>query len=264
MANTKRRRLDSTVSALQQRYGQAALRKGSELPAPAPPPHIPTGFAALDAITGCQGVPLGALTLLSGPITSGKLTLAYKTLANAQQQAPSKSAGPTAALVDFSQSSNPAYLARCGVDLARLLIVRPQPTAQAIALLLDLIQTRQLRLLLVDPLTTLTADRAVLQRLNGALGRLALLAQQARTALLFIDEPSPAWQRWLNWDGSAGVRQVAALHLELRREQWLSEAHQLVGYQATATVRKSRWTRRLRSAGVRIVFNGTVRAEATW
>ena len=43
-----------------------------------------TSFPALDAITGCQGVPLGDITLFSGRTTSGKLTLAYKTLMNAR------------------------------------------------------------------------------------------------------------------------------------------------------------------------------------
>lgn len=264
MANAKRRQLESAVSAIHLRYGEKSLRKGSELPIERTPPHISTGFAALDAITGCQGVPLGAITLLSGPITSGKLTIAYKTLVNAQQTRAKQTSTPTTAILDFSQSSDPDYLTRCGVDLDHLLLVRTRPTRQAIPLLLDLIQTRQFRLILLDSLAALSHDPSVLRSLNSSLERLHLLLQNTQTALIAIDEPSPLWQRWLNLDSSWAIRQTTQLHLELRREQWLTHSRQLTGYQATATLLKSRWARSGRSAPIHIIFNGTVKASQTW
>ncbi len=264
MANGKRRQLESAVSAIHLRYGEKSLRKGSELPIERTPPHISTGFAALDAITGCQGMPLGAITLLSGPLTSGKLTIAYKTLVNAQQTHRKKTPTPTTALVDFSQTSDPDYLSRCGVDLDRLLLVRARPNQHALPLLLDLVQSGQLRLILVDNLTMLSHDPSVLRSLNSALERLHRLLHSTQSALLFIDEPSPLWQRWLSLDNSWAIRQTAQLHLELRREQWLTQSRQLTGYQATATILKSRWARSGRSAPIQIIFNGTVKATSTW
>ncbi len=80
----KQRRLESAVAGLQLRHGDKAVRKASELASFSTPPHIATGFGALDALTGCAGFPLRASTLLTGQMTSGKLTLAYKTLVNAQ------------------------------------------------------------------------------------------------------------------------------------------------------------------------------------
>ena len=74
----RQQRLDQAVALLRQQYGEGILRRASELEA-APPPHIPTGFVPLDALTGCGGIPLDNLTLLGGPTTSGKLTVAYKT-----------------------------------------------------------------------------------------------------------------------------------------------------------------------------------------
>jgi len=92
----KRRRLDSTIATIQQQYGSRAVRPARDLlqRARRDIPHIATGFAPLDAITGCHGVPLGALTLLTGPSTSGKATIAYKILASAQ------SPGADTALLD--------------------------------------------------------------------------------------------------------------------------------------------------------------------
>ncbi len=94
-------------------------------------PHVATGFATLDQMTGCQGIPLGAITLLSGRTTSGKLTLAYKLLANAQR-ASHGGVAYTVGLVDLNRTADPDYLARCGVDLEHLLVARPQTSQQAV------------------------------------------------------------------------------------------------------------------------------------
>lgn len=263
MSESKRRRFESTVALLQQRYGTNVLRKGSELAAQEIP-HFSTGFATLDAITGCQGVPLGAITLLSGQITSGKLTVAYKTIVHAQQARRRKANAPSVALVDLNRSADPDYLTRCGVELSDLLIVRPQADQQAVHLLLDLVASRQLRLILVDSLNDLTRDLALLRHFNQSLDRLHHLLQGTSCALLFVDEPAPPWQRWFNLDSSWAVRQLAALHIELRREQWLSKAGRLAGYQAQASVLKSHWTRSGRTAPIQITFNGTVKAQKTW
>ena len=85
MSIAKRRRLESTVAAIQQRYGVRALRVARDLPKVSLPAALSTGFPELDALTGCRGMPLRATTLLTGPATSGKLTVAYKTLAAAQR-----------------------------------------------------------------------------------------------------------------------------------------------------------------------------------
>jgi RecA/RadA recombinase len=239
MSKAKRRRLESTVSALQRRYGEQALRKGEDLPPRTVPPGVATGFAQLDAITGCAGVPVGHITLLSGSLTSGKLTLAYKALANGQAKVARQVHSPSVAVIEFTRSSNPDYLDRCGVELADLLIIRPQPDRQAVSLLLDLVASRQLRVLLVDSLADLTADRGVARHLNATLDRLHHLVQHTHCALLFIDDPYPPWQRWFNLDSSWAVRQKAALHIELRRECWLMQSDVLVGYQAISRMTPS-------------------------
>lgn len=260
MPTDKRRRLESAVAAIQQRHGTQAIRKAAEI-APATVRHVSTGFVALDAITGCSGVPLGAVTLLSGQSTSGKLTLAYKTLANAQARG-------NVALLDLSRTADPGYLHRCGVQLDRLLIVRPDTEpgalANSVALLMDLVQSGEVRGVLVDGLADLAADAAALRRLAASLGHLRQLLRAAGCCLIFTDEQHAPWQRWLNLDPGALVRAQAALHIELQRERWLRREGQLVGYSARAKVLRSRWRSDSPQASIEIVFNGTVRAQPTW
>lgn len=261
MTAPKRKRLESAVAALQRRYGPRALYQGVALPAQPLPPAIATGFPQLDALTGCQGIPLRALTLLSGKMTSGKLTIAYKLLASAQSQPDG-----IAALLDLNHSADPDYLHRCGINLEQLFLVRPTPTTQLVQLLIDLIATNQLRLLVVDTLADLLAHPDHAAQLQAQQARLLTALHAANCALLIIDEYLPLWQRWFT--ATWPLHQAAALHIELRREQWLPSDHhsdhKLAGYCAQARLLKSRWSRPGRTATIAITFNGAVRAQPTW
>lgn len=55
MTTPKQRRLEKTVTQLSERYGTQKVYKASELSRRLPP-HVPTGFAALDGLTGCGGM----------------------------------------------------------------------------------------------------------------------------------------------------------------------------------------------------------------
>ncbi len=258
----KRTRFDQAVAGIHQRYGLEALRRGSALSQTNSPPHIATGFAALDAISGCDGVPLGAFTLLSGRTTSGKLTVAYKILAHAQHStrtAPLHNVG----ILDLNYSCDPDYLARCGIDLEHLLIVRPQSTRQAIELLRDLVREYPLRVLLVDGLPDLTAEGQSTQYLDALLPQVHRLYARTRSALICLDEPHPPWQRWLQRVRSS-LGHYISLHVELQRERWVDDEQTFKGYRAQAKILKSQWARTGQTAPVEIVFNGTVRARETW
>ena len=229
-----------------------------------PPSVISTSFPPLDTLTGCNGVPLGVMTLLSGRSTSGKVTMAYKLLANAQAKTGLSTLPTTVALVDMTQTADPDYLARCGVDLERLLLVRPATNERAVHLILDLARSRQVNLVVVDSLADLVRDRPARQTLMGSLRRLPPMLRTANCGLVWIDEVNPPWLRWLWRDGRSDLYRQMALHIELQREQWLAHDEHLLGYCAQANVTRSRWSPRGGKTAIEIRFNGTVQARTTW
>ena len=262
-------RLEKAIDTLQARYGPRAVQPAAALPS-TPPRHVSTGFSQLDAITGCGGVPLGAISLFTGPTTSGKLTLAYKVLANAQQSSLRQSHLTATALqrkqgvaiLDLTYSADPDYLVRCGADLAHLLFARAPAPAQAVDAIFDLARSR-LRLLLVDGLPELLRDRTAARYFDAALPQLKLALTPLPCAVIFLDEVRPPWLRWLKLNSSA-IAHCAALHVDLKREQWVKYDERLAGYRAQAQVVKSRWARAGQIAPVEILFNGTVKARETW
>ncbi len=82
----------------------------------AAPLTVPTGIATLDALIG--GLPRGALSEIAGPSSSGRTGVMLATLAAATRQE------EVCALVDASDSFDPASAAAAGVNLERLLWVR--------------------------------------------------------------------------------------------------------------------------------------------
>jgi hypothetical protein len=259
MAQRRQQHLEQTMAALEAHYGAGVVRRAAEIRPQIP--HLSTGFSQLDILTGCGGVPLGAMSIFSGHATSGKLTVACKVLVSGQQYR----RGQTVALIDLAHSADADYLVRAGVDLAHLLLVRPPLDRQAIDVLIDLALSRQVRVMVVNGLAELQSEPRVYRYLSAALGRLQQALRTNHCALVWVDEPSPAWMRWFNLDRSGFIRQFAALHIELQWEQWLARPDgELSGYRAQAKLLKSRWTRVGRSVPVEIVFNGVIKARPTW
>src|SRR5580704_14724423 len=82
----------------------------------AAPLTVPIGISALDDLTG--GLPRGALTEIVGPASSGRTGVMLSAIASATRRQ------EICALVDASDSFDPACAAAAGVDLERLLWVR--------------------------------------------------------------------------------------------------------------------------------------------
>lgn len=80
-------------------------------------PVAPTGVAAVDALLD-GGLPVGAITEMAGPESSGRTSLTLSFLAGLTRQ------GSVCAWVDVCDGLDPESAAATGVDLARLLWVR--------------------------------------------------------------------------------------------------------------------------------------------
>jgi recA bacterial DNA recombination protein len=108
--------LAEAISALQRRYGAAAVRRGGD---PVASDVWPSGLPVLDRLVG-GGLPLGRIAVLAGQraTASGRLTLLQALLAVASRSG-------QVAYVDLPGSLDPGYLADLGADLPSCLVVRP-------------------------------------------------------------------------------------------------------------------------------------------
>ena len=249
----KKRRLEAAVQAVQLKWGQQALHKGTLPTATSSPPCLSTGLPTLDRVLRIGGLPLGHISELIGQPTSGKRTLALHILAQSQRRYP-------CLYLDLAQTFDPAYAAACHVDLSRLVIAAPASPAEALDLVCDLASGGHFGLVVFDSTAEL---RAGILPCCGRCSRAAADApgperQRLRTALsddaFSLRLPSSSNPYPPGFD----LAQAAALRLEVSRQRWLRQRGTMRGYEAQMTVLRSRWSEPGGQATVRIMLDGLI------
>jgi hypothetical protein len=204
--------LQQTLAAIQRRWGDTSILPARRLAAPA---RLPTGQPDLDALTG-GGLPRGRITQFSGQPTSGMTTLAWWAAAAAQGE------DTLAAYLDVNASFDPEYAAQCGLDVERLLLIRPASAAIALEMLFDVVASGIPGLVICNALTDCTgAEMAALER---TLNRLHAALARSRCVLLL-----------LTGAGAPPLLQVT-LHLRVERLGWQYSGHDVCGYALRASL----------------------------
>ncbi len=112
---------------------------------------------------GIGGIPRGRITEILGPLTSGKTTMALKIIAHAQ------GLKDKAAYIDLSQTFDPDYAFRCGVDLRKLLIVQPNSGREALAIANSLVSSKGLGVMVFDSIASMLGETPSSQLMSEAL-----------------------------------------------------------------------------------------------
>jgi hypothetical protein len=151
----------------------------------------PTGLPGLDQLLD-GGFPRGSLSEIAGPVSSGRTSLAQALLAHTTRS------GAVAAVIDPADAFDPLSAAQAGIDLGRLLWVRPPRLRAALRSTERLLQAGGFALVLLDlaiQSRSLGSPRPALARIPspGDLDiplaswmRLTRAAAASRTALVVI------------------------------------------------------------------------------
>jgi len=142
-----------------------------------PDERISSGDPALDELSG-GGFPRGRLSEISGPLSSGRTSLAWSLLAAATAR------GEVAALVDPSDRFDPARGAASGIRLERLLWVRPRRMVDALAASEILLAARGFAVVVLDLADGMPRDLA--DRTFTAWPRLSRHAEASRATLVVL------------------------------------------------------------------------------
>jgi RecA/RadA recombinase len=215
---------------------------------------ISTGFEALDAILGSRGLPRSTCVGLRGDGSSGKTTLALRTVAQAQ------ASGSIVAWLDLTRSFDPVEAVARGVSLDWLVIVTPADLDEGLSIAGALLNGRAVDVLVLD----LPAERTSRPppggpRIGDRLHRLAALARRAESVLVLLEPPV------LPTDLRTAVSESAGLRLELERRSWLRLGRDVVGQLTEAVVARNRFGPPGRRAELRILYaDGDEREACLW
>ena len=182
-------RIERVLATLRERFGDWIIYRLRDARPRLGEPAISTGSLGLDRATGLGGVPRGRLSEFFGPATSGKSTLAFQVLANAQRQQ------GFVALIDAGHAADFARLQRCGVNLADLLLVVPESAREALDIAGLLVASEGLDALVISAASSLVLGPLGEPRAFG-MGLRRLLAELAHapTALVALVHDDPPWR----------------------------------------------------------------------
>ena len=242
--------LNTAITQIQRQFGEGSIMKMGDDAFQVQVSAIPTGALSLDLALGVGGLPRGRVVEIFGPESSGKTTLVYHVLAEAQKQ------GGICAFIDAEHAMDPEYAKRIGVDVDELLVSQPDYGEQALEIADLLIRSGTVDVIAIDSVAALTpkvelegqmGDQSVglqarmmsqaMRKLAGNLNRantLCVLTNQIRekVGVMF---GSPETQ-----PGGRALKFYSSQRLDIRRIETLKEGTEAVGNRVRVKVVKNK------------------------
>src|SRR3989337_1019593 len=240
--NERQRALELAVTQIEKQFGKGSIMKLGEASAKLQVEVIPTGSVALDAALGVGGVPRGRVVEIFGPEASGKTTLGYHIIAEAQRE------GGVAAFIDAEHALDPNYARAVGLDVDNLLLSQPDSGEQALEIAEMLVRSGAVDVIVIDSVAALV-PRAELEGEMGdahvglqarlmsqALRKLVGAISKSHTTVVFINQiREKIGVMFGNPETTTGGRALkfyASVRMEIRRIESIQSGAQVKGMMA--------------------------------
>ena len=241
--------LDAALSQIERQFGKGSVMRMND-EAQTAIPTISTGCLSLDVALGVGGLPRGRIVEVFGPEASGKTTLVYHVIAEAQRK------GGVCAFIDAEHAMDPSYAQRIGVNVDELLVSQPDNGEQALEIAELLIRSGALDIVSIDSVAALTPKAEIegemgdsfvglqARLMSQALRKLAGTLNKTGTVCLFTNQlrekigvmfGSPE-----TTPGGRALKFYSTIRLDIRRIETLKEGVEAIGNRTRVKVVKNK------------------------
>lgn len=259
----KDKALELALSQIEKQFGRGAVIRLGEKPK-FDSDVISTGAITLDLALGVGGVPRGRIVEIYGQESSGKTTLAYHIVAEAQR------AGGTAAFVDAEHAVDASYAKSLGIDIDSLLVSQPDTGEEALEIVDALVRSGAVDVVVVDSVAALVPKAEIegemgdshmglqARLMSQALRKIGGSAAKTNTCVVFINQiREKIGVMFGNPETTPGGRALkfwSSVRLEVRRIDNVKIGSETVGTRVKVSVKKNKVAPPFKQAEIDIIF----------